>query len=597
MQDSVDCFGAVPSLCDDVLDLTCIPLESVLLTPDKKSRILNLLQNIQRESQAQAQRLEWQTQLLEAKQRLIDKYEAMSSTCPSLHENNTSARPALMLRLDIDRSQQGEFDPTMKLSPSTNTEELSSINCHDMGMPIRDHNVLKWSPLVEAVRRGLSQLPEGDPLRYLTEKLCTHMIHMTTHDDVHALRKSVEKLQTQALLNASIIQELHREHLDATSRRHHKYQLQQCFQEYMVRLYHRNDELQQLHAKTQRTLEEQHQLQLNQIEAECDAWHTAYDQVHAELTSSREVEIECAERMRLMQEEHDVVYTDWAAKMDILQSKLNGVESNELWHQFLQDRNIYLDLQGEADARMEALQHQVDELKSTAKQQKDTHEEMIDELKRVLLVQETKWGDQTNRLLQLVDMQEQELATLHAAVAQHVQVQAQHEEKNKQLATVVGDHVKELKAAKKDLHRRFLESESMKLALESLETDCIQLRSQLHSANVSKGEVEALQRMCAELEKREVKYKAEIEQLQAHAVLLRNHAVPDVSHLWSNNTTPEEPEIDDPVVWKLKNLLDARIQDFQSDHEKHHENAALQHYLSVEAVFLSAIRGRLLLLA
>ncbi|KAG9403168.1 hypothetical protein AC1031_006720 [Aphanomyces cochlioides] len=616
-------------ICLDLVDLSSMPLDTVLLTPEKKSRILSLLHHIQADYQAQAQKIEWQEQLLEAKQRLIDKYEAIAqgnlkSDAKEEHQEDDNLNSSLTL--DIDQSFQADLDTT-KGSPTTDTAEFSSNNyaCSEDATPTR-FDFRSWSSLVRKIQHELSRLSESNPLRRFTQQLCRQVADLPASNEIFMLRSTLKNLQHQAQAHSSIIQELRRENDDRLSRARHKRQLNLCFQDEMVRLRTQVADLKAQHVQLYAKYNDNQQ-EYSYLQEDFSSLHREYEELRSSLETCKQ---------------------DNTSQLELFQTK--------------SEQQIAL-LQEEHKAEREALL--------------ETHRRTIDELTRVLKSQETKWSSQINRLLELIDTQEQDIATLHTAskakssdleqrlakaeernqslhslidtqkhdlaallTAQKAQIShlektlvqqkernlsllrlidvqeqdlgilrasskaqisnleqkiTQQEERNQSLVASLTECQRDLEASKEEVKKYLLECESYKTVQVSLQEECQLQAKQLQLHAVLQEQAETWQMTCLEHEQRVGELKQCVASLRDELRCSKERCMPDISHLLQQHQDPAST-INDEVVDKLKLVLDKRIEEYSQDQSKYPTNAPLQHYLSVEMVFLSALRGRLLLL-
>ncbi|RHY66230.1 hypothetical protein DYB34_007880 [Aphanomyces astaci] len=606
------------------MDVANLPLDSVFLTPDKKTRILDILENIQQEYRVQAQKVEWQSQLLEAKQRLIDKYEAMGA-----QGTTKAAQHGTPLTLEIAKSYTSEDGITESHdSPTmTNVTELSSTHCMESSdaTATSTHGGLP-SPsmtLVQHVQQLLVRFPQDDAFRHHTEQLCVVV------SKVPVLRRALRTLHDQAQWNAAVVDELRHEHGTNLVHLHHKRQFQRVLQADMVRLRTQCSDLHATMAAERRAasdlqvecsnLQEDY-MELDQENHQLRGIVAQFEKNHANLRRKCQqvAAINQQTNERLGMQHEDLANQRHRAQDTIrtLQTSVESMAANPLWLEFLRDRHMYIDLQGEMEGHVETLQSQLQQLtreRSRLERQHADQQHTIEELKRVLRAQETKWTDQSSRLMQLVDSQEEALAELRQSAAamqkQHVDMERKSQDmeqlvaslqaSNDSLVTMVADHVVQLKRAKKDLHRRFLECESLKVQREALQVERCELSDRcVAHANSMQEQVERWHKTSVELEQRHISLATQLQLSQDEVHVLRQHALPDLSPLFTAQSTPSAPlTLDDSVLQKIQQVLDCRIQDYQRDLDKYPSNAALKHFLSVESVFLAALRGRLLLLA
>ncbi|RHY31521.1 hypothetical protein DYB32_003410 [Aphanomyces invadans] len=481
------------------MDLTAIPRDAVVLTADNKARILDLLQNISKEYQIQAHKLDWQTQLLEAKQSLIDKYEAKDALSNDM-ELNIEQSPHLTDGIHRNGS-----------STLTNTTELSSTNfigSFDNAPTSSQCRLATSLSLVQQVKLHLDRLPLDDVLRLKTEQLC--MLVSTQSADVSVLRRSLKLLQDRAQSNAMIVTELRREHDISAMRLQHRRLFQRVLQEDTVRLRDNYNELLNKYTR-ERECAEDMQIEYAHLQEDFAALEQEnyqqrdvlaqtgqkYSNVMQKLRNLAALNSQSNERLVMLQEDNIVQQSRLQDIIRGLQARVDSMATDPLWLEFVNDRQLHMNEQGDANPHIISLQQELSRVTSEHKRclgHLAEHQNTINELKRVLIVQEGKWRDQTASLLHLVDSQDQELAQLHenAASIQQDHLKAvgkmQHnldsmkchveslQESNSALVAMVKDYVTELKSAKRELHRRFLECESLKVAGATIQVECNNLR-------------------------------------------------------------------------------------------------------------------------
>ncbi|CAK4162445.1 unnamed protein product [Aphanomyces euteiches] len=446
----------------DLVDLSSMPLDTVLLTPEKKSRILSLLHHIQADYQAQTQKIEWQEQLLEAKQRLIDKYEAIAqgnlkSDGKEEHQEDDNLNSSLTL--DIDQSFQADLDTT-KGSPTTDTAEFSSnyCACSEDTTPTR-FDFRSWPSLVRKIHHELSRLSESDPLRRFTQQLCRQVVDLPASNEIFMLRSTLKNLQHQAQAHSSIIQELRRENDDRLSRARHKRQLNLCLQDEMVRLRTQVADLKAQHVRLYAKYNDNQQ-EYSHLQGDFSSLHREYEELRSSLETCKQ---------------------DNTSQLELFQTK--------------SEQQIAL-LREEHKAEREALL--------------ETHRRTIDELTRVLKSQETKWSSQINRLLELIDTQEQDIATLHTAP----------------------------KAKSSDLEQRLAQAEARNLSLQSL------IESQKHDLapllTAQKAQISHLEKTLVQQEERNLSLLRLIDVQEQDLAILRASSKAQISDLEQKITQQEE---------------------------------------------------------